>query len=199
MSRGLAALVLALMFHGAASAADIHQCDVLAANPPDPDRVSVGIPRAEVDLPAAIAACTEAVAAFPDEPRYAYQLGRVYFYAGDTPNALLYIGRAADMNYRQALFIMGAMINNRREGVPYDICEVEKYWLNSARLDHVHARVSYVRHVTKGYFEDCPIEADLDELRQMIDVEASGAEEYFLRLLVEDLKEDVEAYAAIER
>jgi len=193
--RALAFLFLTFLLAGSAAADALDPCDALAANPPDPDRVTVGVPRSEVDLPAAIEACEKAVTAHPDVARFVYQLGRVQFYNGDTQKAVVNFRKAADLGYRQAWFILGALINNRREGVDYDACKIEEYWLKSARLGHITARVSYVRHVTKGYFDDCPVHATADELRDFIDIEAQAAEDYYLRLLVEDLKPAVETYA----
>ena len=94
--------------------AEVSECDRLAANPPDPDRVADGVPRSQVDVDAAIDACERALAADSDNARLAYQLGRVYFYGGDTASALKYIGQAADEGYRQAEFVMGALADNRR-------------------------------------------------------------------------------------
>lgn len=174
--------------------ADVTDCDRLAANPPDPDRIAEGVPRSEVDVDAAVQACNEALAESPDNARIAYQLGRVYFYGGNTAGALQYIGKAADQGYRQAEFVMGALADNRREGVPDNICAVEDYWYRSASKGHLHARIAYVRHVTKGLFESCDIQATPQELQTLIDVEATGSSNYFLRLLVADLEEDVAAY-----
>jgi len=174
--------------------ADVTDCDRLAANPPDPDRLVEGVPRSEVDVGAAVQACTEALAASPDNARFAYQLGRVYFYAGNTEGALQYIGRAADQGYRQAEFVMGALADNRREGVPDNVCAVEDYWYRAASKGHLQARVAYVRHVTKGLFDDCRVQASSDDLAAMVDIKATGSEAYFLRLLVADLKEDVDAH-----
>ena len=177
-----------------AVSAQVADCDRLAANPPDPDRVVTGVPRSEMDVNAAIAACESALAASPETARFAYQLGRVLFYDGDTANSLKYIGEAAARGYRQAEFVMGALIDNRRSGVPYDICDVEDYWFRAATKGHLHARVAYVRHVTKHRFEQCDVQATNEELAAMIDARTTGSESYFLRLLVEDLKEDVAAY-----
>lgn len=174
--------------------AEVTECDRLAANPPDPDRVAEGVPRSQVDVEGAIAACKNALAADPGNSRLVYQLGRVFFYGGDTPNALKYIGQAASQGYRQAEFVMGALADNRREGVPADRCTAEDYWYRAASSGHLHARVAYARHVTKGRFDGCDIQATADELSNLIDVPTSGSDKYFLRLLVEDLKEDVAAY-----
>ncbi len=195
MLRFLAVLIAILAIPPVAAAdSTATECDQLAANPPDPDRVTTGVPRSEVDLKAAITACKSALTASPDTARFAYQLGRVYFYGGDMPNALKYIEQAAGQGYRQAEFVMGALTDNRREGVPADICSVEDYWYKSASKGHLHARVAYVRHVTKGRFDTCNVQATAAQLTSLIDIPVSGSASYFLRLLVEDLNEDVAAY-----
>lgn len=174
----------------------VQDCDRLAANPPDPDRLVEGVTRKKVDLPAAIAACEKAVASFPAEARFAYQLGRVLNYNGDDARGIQYFRRAADLGYRQAYFILGALINNKRDGIEHDPCQLERYWLAASRKGHPAARVSYVRHLTKGYFGTCPIGATRAELVQFIDIEAPDAEDYFFRLLITDLKEDLGGYLA---
>lgn len=191
-----ALILLALSANALSAGAEITDCDRLAANPPDPDRVTDGVPRSRVDVKAAIAACRRALAADADTARFAYQLGRVYFYDGDSARALEYIGRAAALGYRQAEFVMGALIDNRRPGVAYDICDVEDYWYRAATKGHLHARVAYVRHVIKDRFAQCDVQATPGELAALIDISASGSQDYFLRLLVEDLKEAVALYVA---
>ena len=194
MKKRISFCVLSVLMPLTLVRAEVTGCDRLAANPPDPDRVAEGVPRAEIDVDAAIGACKDALAADPANARLAYQLGRVSFYAGDSASALKYISEAADRGYRQAEFVMGALIDNRRQGMPADVCRVEDYWYRSASKGHVHARIAYVRHVTKGRFETCEIQATPEQLSDLVDVAASGSEAYFLRLLVTDLKEDVAAY-----
>jgi TPR repeat protein len=177
-----------------AAPAPVHDCDRLAANPPDPDRVVEGVPHKKVDLPAAIAACEKAVASYPREARFIYQLGRVRNYNGDIPRSIEYFRQAAELGYRQAYFILGALINNKREGIEHDTCQLERYWLTASRMGHPAARVSYIRHLTKGYFGACPIGATRAELAQFIDIATPDAEDYYLKLLVADLKEDLTAY-----
>jgi len=178
----------------AAASAPVHECDRLAANPPDPDRVVAGVTRKDVDLPAAIAACERAVKEFPQEARFHYQLGRVRNYHGDIEPGLEHFRRAADLGYRQAWFILGALVNNKREGVAHDPCKLEQYWLTASRMGHPAARVSYVRHLTRGLFGECPIGASGAELHQFIDIATPEAEDYYLKLLVTDLKEDLAQY-----
>jgi len=191
-STALSALLILVTFSSAS--AEITECDRLAANPPDPDRVVEGVPRSKVDIEAAIKACESALAANPENARFAYQLGRVAYYGGDTPGSLKFIGQAASQGYRQAEFVMGALADNRREGVPSDACAVEDFWYRSASSGHLHARVAYVRHVTKGRFAGCKVQANAEELTALIDIQAAGSAQYFLRLLVADLKEDVIIY-----
>ncbi len=198
MARALAGAFLILWAATATAVADVpvNDCDRLAANPPDPDRVADGVPRAEVDLPAAIKACEAAVAAHPNEARFAYQLGRVHFYNGDTAHAVKFMKQAADLSYRQAYFVLGLLIANKREGIEHDICQLEDYWVTAARMDHIAARVSYIRHLTKGSFGACPIQASPEELVRFIDIPAPPALAYYSKLLVLDLKEDLEGYLA---
>ena len=192
----LTGVALAEPQHQSASPAPVQDCDRLAANPPDPDRVVEGVTRKKVDLPAAIAACERAVASFPAEARFAYQLGRVLSYNGDDARSIQYFHRAAELGYRQASFILGALINNKRDGIEHDPCRLERYWLAASRKGHSAARISYVRHLTKGYFGTCPIGATRADLVQFIDIEAPDAEDYFFRLLITDLKEDLDGYLA---
>ena len=98
--RLIAALIIGLVLVNSpvAVAQDIHACDRMAANPPDPDRVTTGVERADVDIPAAIAACRSAVETDPDTARYSYQLGRVLFYDGQTEQAVASFNRAIQGN-----------------------------------------------------------------------------------------------------
>ena len=48
---------------------DVTDCDRLAAHPSDPNAVTEGVSRAEMDKPAAIAACLAAVKSDPGNPR----------------------------------------------------------------------------------------------------------------------------------
>lgn len=68
-------------FVAPASAAEtpVTECDRLAANPDDvqkPDGIEGVLALARLDADAAVAACQEAVARYPDTPRFKYQLGR---------------------------------------------------------------------------------------------------------------------------
>lgn len=189
-------LAAALVLAGAGVSEAPTECDRLASNPEDPDRVAPGVPRSEVKLTAAIEACEAELARRPDSTRARYQLARVLFYAGDNARAVREMRAAADAGNRQAQFVYGALISNRREAAPADMCLVEEYWLRSARAGRQAARVSYVRHVLKNRFEGCRIQASREEMAGFLDAAAREARDYYERLLVEDLTERLAASAA---
>ena len=191
---GLAVICLMVWAAPPAEADEITECDRLVAHPLDPDRVSDGVSRSDVDVAAATAACEAAVTADPDNARLAYQLGRVYFYGGRVQDAAVQIERSAGQGYRQAQFVLGAIIGNRREGAPADVCRVEDLWFKSALQGRLAAQVSYVRHVTKGLFDGCTIQATGPQLTAFIADAQARVEDYYQRLLVADLTEDVAAY-----
>jgi len=148
---------------------EITDCDRLAANPPDPDRVTDGVPRDQVNIPAAIAACQKARDASPDEARFSYQLGTVFFYDGQTDKALESFNRAIDLDYRQAKFLVGLIMTRGYEGVPDDACRVEQLWRSSARQNHANAQVSYVDSALSGRFDTCEDRASDFEMVDFLD------------------------------
>jgi len=165
---------------------DITDCDRLAANPPDPDRIVPGVERVDMDLPRAISACKAAVAQHPNTARLAYQLGRCLFYAGDIEAGLASFRQAAHLGYRQAHFILGLIMMRGSGGVVLDIQQVEHHWRTSARLDHANAQVSYVRAALQGRFDHLDVRASREEMRSFLE-RARPQVDYLGGLLVEDL------------
>ena len=166
-------------------------CDRLAANPPDPDRISDGIPRENVDIPEAIAACRLAVENHPEVARLSYQLGRVLFYDGQTALALESFDRAIELNYRQAKFLVGLIMTRGYAGVPDDICRVEQLWRSSAQQNHSNAQVSYVQYALNGRFDACPERVSRQGLSVFLDG-ASSQLGYVGGLLIANLRRDLE-------
>jgi TPR repeat protein len=163
------------------------ECDRMASNPEDPDRVATGVERKDIDLAKAIAVCESELAADSPNARTRYQLARVLFYAGETERAAKEMQAAADAGYRQAQFVFGALISNRRSDAPTDICVAERYWLLAARNGRQAARVSYVRHFLNGRFDSCKRTADLAEMNRFLTEAASAASNYYEGMLIEDL------------
>lgn len=174
-----------------ARADEVTRCDLLAANPPDPDRVAPGVERQDVDLPAAIAACEQAVEDDPTAVRQRYQLARVLSYAGQSERSLEEMRRSADLGYRQAQFLFGLSIINGRPGAPEDICQAEHYWRLSARAGRDAASANYAIHMLRGRFEGCAGLAAPEEvigwLRQVASDAPAATPGYYQRLMADDL------------
>ena len=186
-------LTLFLGLHVSAATADDHitACDRLAANPPDPHRVTVGVERVDVDIPAAIAACRSAVETDPDTARFSYQLGRVLFYDGQTEQALTSFYRAIDQNYRQARFLLGLIMTRGYDDVPDDICRVEDLWRTAADQNHANAQVSYVHFAMQGRFDGCTRQATAAEMRTYLD-QAESQLDYVGGLLIANLRRSLD-------
>jgi hypothetical protein len=181
---------LALCAQGAVAASRDYpatDCDRLAANPEDQDIIAPAVPREKMDLPKAIAACEAETAKHPDNARAHYQLARSLAYDSQTRRAAEEMKYAADEGYRQAQFVYGLMIDRARQDMPKDPCIIEQYWLKSARAGRQAARVSYVRHVLRGKFDGCKVQATPAEMKQFLDAALKDSSDYYQRLLIEDL------------
>jgi TPR repeat protein len=177
----------------AMAATPLNDCDRLAANPPDPDRVAAGVERKDINLPVAIAACKKAVAEHPDVPRFSYQLGRVLFYDNQTAPSLASFQRAADGGYRQARFMIGLLMTRKYAGVPQDDCKVAQLWTMAAQQHHFNAEVSLVRDQLHGRFKACPTQLSKDEMRAFLK-DAEPQVDYLARFLVDDLEAQLDAH-----
>ena len=190
MRTTLTIIAILVWFDLAQAAPAVTGCDRLAANPPDPDRVTVGVPRSEVDIPAAIAACRLAIEAQPRVARFSYQLGRVLFYDQQVDSALEAFGRAIDQDYRQAKFLVGLIMTRGYDGVPNDICRVEQLWRAAAHQNHSNAQVSYVDFALQGRFDRCPERATAGQMEMFLN---SAADQlgYIGGLLIANLRRDL--------
>lgn len=85
-------------------------CDQLASSPLDPAvPMGTGVPFEDVEADAAIAACTSAVAANPDDAKLRFQLARSYDVAEQFDKAIAEYRAAADQGYALALSSLGAL------------------------------------------------------------------------------------------
>jgi len=183
-----------LLFAGAASAQTITECDRFASHPEDPDRVIAAVETKDLKFDAAIKACEADVKADPKNARVHYLLGRLLFYNKQNERAVQEVRTAADMGYRQAQFVFGAFINNKREFAPTDPCLIEQYWLKSAQAGRQAARISYVRHAVHGKFVGCKMGADAAAMQGLLDVVLKESPNYYERLYVEDLTAALKTY-----
>jgi len=191
---GLRCLILSCLLTGVTAGAsdEITRCDELVSHPLDPDRVTTGVSPSDVTSDEGIAACLAAVADDPDNPRLHYQLGRVYYYDGQTDEAIPHLETAAAAGYRQAEFVLGYLYDGGRNGAMDDVCQTEELWLNSARHGRLAAMVSYPHHVARGRFDDCEIQADLQEMMSFLEQAKARKLDYYQTVLVNDLVEDLQ-------
>ena len=192
----MAALTItaALPFQAIGASPDaITKCDRLAAHPDDPDHVGVGVPTSKVNLPKAVAECGRELQRQPDNHRIRYQYARSLAYSGKWAEAAPELKKAADGGYRQAQFVYGLFIDRKRDGVPHDICIAEQYWLKAARNGRQHARVLYVDEYLKGKFSGCQPGDTTGEMTTLLDSAAADASDFYERLLVANLKRQLDA------
>ncbi|MDA5194247.1 hypothetical protein [Govanella unica] len=187
-----AALSALLVTPAAAKDVPITSCDTLATHPEDPDKVTAGVPRAKINRPEAIAACRQAVAEYPDTPRFKYQLSRVLFYDGQEKEGVERMRGAAETGYPQAEFVYGLFITNKRNFAPTDICLAERFWKASAHGGRHAATVNYVRFAEEGQFDKCGPLASKAEMKDLLAKARTAMTSYYERLLVDNLAQDLE-------
>ncbi len=84
-----------------------HACDKEAASPQDAQGVGLAVEIFEMDPEKAVAACTEAVAQFPNESRFHYQLGRALSTTADLAGAEASMQRALELGHIRAIAGLG--------------------------------------------------------------------------------------------
>lgn len=166
----LSTLVIAVIFHStpAFSAAPQTQCDLLAAHPSDTQKAAPGVEQENFDIPNARTACREALDAYPEEGRFAYQYGRSFFYEGDYVVALPYFKQAAATGHAQGQLVLGLVLMGGYAGEP-EVCEAGRWWLEGARQTHLYSRIYLLQNWIDGLFEDCGLDLTESEAAQMIE------------------------------
>ena len=117
-----------------------HACDELAGNPLDPNRVGPGVSTQSIDFRRAIPACEAAVALFPSELRFQFQLGRSYRKAERYEDALIWYRASADKGYAGAQNSLGVMYS-RGEGIAQD-CDAAAHWIGLAAAQGYPAAIT---------------------------------------------------------
>ncbi|SFN51932.1 Sel1 repeat-containing protein [Cohaesibacter marisflavi] len=87
-------------------------CDRMAAHPFDPDAVAKGVFYADLDADKVIAACQDAIAAYPQEARFYTQLTRGLHKAGKPALAHAATQKGADLGSGQSMAYLGVMYKN---------------------------------------------------------------------------------------
>lgn len=96
----------ALSTAAAGSQATATRCDVLAAHPDDPDRVTAGVPDERFDAKAALSACMEAVKHDPKAGRLMFQLARAQLESGNPGGAVKSLQRAVELKSAAAHYYL---------------------------------------------------------------------------------------------
>lgn len=197
-----AAAACACLFAGAAAAVEfeaydysrwsqaVTECDLLAAHGRDPGAVAPAVSRDAMDPPAAIEACTAAVAADPDNPRLNYQLGRAYGYAGRGEEAMPYRLKAVAQDYPQSLFVIG-YLHLLGQTIEQDRCRARDLWVRSARYQRLAALVALPKHELDGDFAACGAPLPRGDLRAYLERARDLSGDYYVGLLIDELFEEL--------
>jgi TPR repeat protein len=170
------------------------ECDRLASHPEDPHHVVPGRERKDIDLPAAIAACEEAVRKDPANPRLNYQLARVYGYSGLGEKSIPYRAVAVDADYPQALFVVGYLHLFGLNKQPQDTCRGAELIRRSAQQGRLAGQVGFVRWALKGTFDGCSVRRDRQEMLEFLDAAKNQTDgDFYKSQLIEVLEEQVKA------
>ncbi len=109
---------------------DVHDCDRLAGDPRDPDRVTPGVRVPKMDGEKALEACQAALEAHPDATRFLYHLGRANHALDNYDDAARWFQKAANAGYAPAMSILGVFYA-AGGGVPQDY-EIAVQWYRKA-------------------------------------------------------------------
>ncbi len=117
----------------------VHQCDVLAADPWDPIRVTDGVHSRALDGASAAAACQDALQAHPETARFQYQRGRAAQNLQDFATALTMFRMAAEQDYAAAQHGLGQSYAFGL-GVGHDPKEAVRWYRKAAEQDFAPAQ-----------------------------------------------------------
>ena len=102
-----------------ASLPPLHDCDRLAADPEDNNKVADGVEFEGVVPEQAADACRSAIASYPGTARFEFQLGRALLIVGSHLQAFEQFKKAADKGYASAMAYLGIMYQSG-DGIAQD-------------------------------------------------------------------------------
>ncbi len=108
----------------------VHDCDRLAGDPRDPNRVAPGVRVPKMDGQKALEACQTALEAHPEATRFLYHLGRANHALNNYDDAARWFQKAASAGYAPAMSILGVFYASGG-GVPQDY-ELAVQWYRKA-------------------------------------------------------------------
>lgn len=119
----------------------VTECDLLAADPNDPQRSVPGVTNGMVNIRGALRACAFALAADRSNPRLQFQLGRVLELADRYDWAEHFYGRAGEQQYSAALVNLGYMWRVGMGREPDHALALD-YYLRASQLGNLRARTN---------------------------------------------------------
>ena len=126
---------------GVAGAPEVHQCDVLAANPADLQKTAAGISMNDIAISDALVACEAAVEKYTETPRFLFQLGRVHHSAKRYSEAVGWYQKAAEYHYAAAQSNLGYMYR-AGFGVEKDLVNAVEWYRKAAEQGNVAAQAT---------------------------------------------------------
>lgn len=111
----------------------VHQCDIAAADPRDPQRVVAGLHSRDIDARLAVRACGRALDRHPAASRFKYQMARAFELAGNRSRGLQLLQEAAREGYRIAQEALGEIYLTRGQRLNLDIAPAIR-WLEKAAV-----------------------------------------------------------------
>ena len=172
---------------------EVTPCDRLASHAEDPYSVAPGVSQAEMDFVAAAAACEEAVAADPENPRLRYQLARVYGYSGQGERAYPHREAAIAADYPQALFVNGYLHFLGINKAPRDVCRAGELMRRSAQFGRLAGQIGFARYALDGEFDGCEVPVAPREIREFLAAAAASNGDYYQNMLIGMLQKEIEA------
>ena len=176
-------------------------CDAQAGEPLDPQGVTIGKLPNQIDAKPAIAACSEAVAKFPELARYKYELGRAKLADKDVAGAVEQLNAAADAKYIRAYYELGYLAE-RGLGRPQDLVEANRLFKMGSDLGDPYAMLAYGRNLTLGRGVPKSVDDGVKLLNRAVELghtyamNTVGAMYYYGQNLPADPKRGVKFYEA---
>ena len=120
----------------------VQLCDRIAGHPEDELRKAKGVHLELMAAERGRKACRQALRAYPDEPRFIYQMGRSHAASGNYDEAKVWIKRAADLGYPMAATHMGELYYEG-QGYRKNPRMAARWFLKATKLGNARAHLLF--------------------------------------------------------
>lgn len=127
----------------------VTECDLIAGDPADQQRVAPAVEWGLVNARRAVRVCGYALANDPGNPRLAFQLGRALDIGENFPWARYFYGMAASAGYAEAMTSLGYMAIEGRGG-EIDYAAAADWYHRASALGNLRARTNIGEIYAKG-------------------------------------------------